>query len=72
LVINEEIIKAFEGSDAPDKLSLLINRLLNLEDGGKGRSTNPDAVASLIEGILEKTGSINDDEFLEWCKNNAR
>ena len=71
MVVNDEIIAAFDGGDVPDKLKDIIHRLLRLEDGGKGNITNPDAMTKLIEDILEKTGSINDGEFLEWCKNNG-
>ena len=71
MVVNDEIIAAFDGGDVPDKLKDIIHRLLRLEDGGKGNITNPDAMTKLIEDILEKTSSINDSEFLEWCKNNG-
>ena len=71
MVINDEIIAAFDGGDVPDKLKDIVHRLLRLEDGGSGSITNPDAMTKLIEDILENTGSINDSEFLEWCKNNG-
>ena len=71
MVVNDEIIAAFDGGDVPDKLKDIIHRLLRLEDGGKGNITNPDAMTKLIEDIIEKPGSINDSEFLEWCKNNG-
>tara|TARA_B110000438_G_C15632954_1_gene571830 strand:- start:624 stop:839 length:216 start_codon:yes stop_codon:yes gene_type:complete len=71
LVVNDEIIAAFDGGDVPDKLKDIMQRLLRLEDGGSGSITNSDAMTKLIEDIIEKTGSINDGEFLEWCKNNG-
>ena len=71
MVINNEIIKAFDEEDVPDKLNEIINRLLSLEDGGSGAITNQDAMTKLIEGILEKSGSTSDSDFLEWCKNNG-
>lgn len=71
MVINDEIINAFKVVDVPAKLNDIITRLLMLEDGGSGNITNPDAIAKLIEGILEKTGSTSDGEFLGWCKNNG-
>lgn len=71
MVVNDEIIAAFDGGDVPDKLKDIMQRLLRLEDGGSGSITNSDAMTKLIEDIIEKTGSINDGEFLEWCKNNG-
>ena len=71
MVVNDEIIAAFDGGDVPDKLKDIMQRLLRLEDGGSGSITNSDAMTKLIEDIIEKTGSINDSKFLEWCKNNG-
>ena len=41
----------------------------DLEDGGSGNIKNQDAIAKLIEGILENSGAIKDEEFIEWCRN---
>ena len=69
MTINNEITDAFGGGDEPDKLNEIVNRILKLEDGGSGIISNPDAMTKLIEGILEKSGAIEDDEFIEWCRN---
>ena len=69
MTINDEITNAFREDDVPDKLNEIVNRILKLEDGGSGTITNQDAMTKLIEGIVEKSGAIEDEEFIEWCKN---
>lgn len=69
MTINNEITDAFGGGDEPDKLNEIVKRVLKLEDGGSGNIKNQDAIAKLIEGILETSGAIKDEEFIEWCRN---
>ncbi len=69
MTINDEITNAFDGGDGPDKLIEIVTKILKLEDGGSGTIVNQDAIAKLIEGILEKSGAMEDKEFIEWCEN---
>lgn len=69
LTINNEITDSFKGGDEPVELNDIVNKILKLEDGGFGNIKNQDAIEKLIEGILEKSDAIKDEEFIEWCRN---
>ena len=69
MTINTEITNAFDEGDEPDKLIEIVNKILKLEDGGSGTIVNQDAIAKLIEAVLEKSGAIKNKEFIEWCEN---
>lgn len=69
LVVNKLIKDAFDADeDIPKELRDLVNRLLELEDGDNTYSNKKDAIATLLEGRLEKMGLIDNEKFVKWCE----
>jgi hypothetical protein len=67
--VNKIIKDAFDADDTiPKELSTFINRLLDTEEQDSYLNKD-DSIAKIIEQRVEKSGLVDNKEFVEWCDN---